>query len=123
MPRITRRSCRCPSNRFDKKQSHVLSIVVAMCWFRDIEMESDHDRHSVITEVAHEAKDAFWDRQKVPNISFHSKIAHISHVIDVSARQGLFHEDIRAITLTLFLLWSVTNLVYYGTIFGIEVRT
>ena len=37
--------------------------------------------------------------------------------------QGLFHEDIRAITLTLFLLWSVTNLVYYGTIFGIEVRT
>ena len=37
--------------------------------------------------------------------------------------QGLFHEDIRAITLTLFLLWSVTNLVYYGTIFGIEVST
>ena len=37
--------------------------------------------------------------------------------------QGLFHEDIRVITLTLFLLWSVTNLVYYGTIFGIEVRT
>ena len=38
-------------------------------------------------------------------------------------RQGLFHKDIRAITLTLFLLWSVTNLVYYGTIFGIEVNT
>ena len=37
--------------------------------------------------------------------------------------QGLFHKDIRAITLTLFLLWSVTNLVYYETIFGIEVRT
>ena len=37
--------------------------------------------------------------------------------------QGLFHKDIQAITLTLFLLWSVTNLVYYGTIFGIEVTT
>ena len=30
-----------------------------------MDMESDQDRHSVITEVAHEAKDAFWDRQKV----------------------------------------------------------
>ena len=37
--------------------------------------------------------------------------------------QGLFHKDIRAITLILFLLWSVANLVYYGTIFGIEVKT
>ena len=27
---------------------------------------SDEDRHSVISEVAHEVKDAFWDRQKVP---------------------------------------------------------
>ena len=44
-----------------------------MCVFRDMEMESDHDydRHSVITEVAHEAKDAFWDRQKVSHITFH----------------------------------------------------
>ena len=33
----------------------------------------------------------------------------------------MFQGDIRVITLALFLLWSVTNLVYYGTIFGIEV--
>ena len=78
---------------------------------------SDEDRHSVISEVAHEVKDAFWDRQKVPNIMCFS-----FDEIDANV-QGLFHEDIRAITLTLFLLWSVTNLVYYGTIFGIEVRT
>ena len=48
---------------------------------------------------------------------FHFRIGVMCNV------QGLFHKDIRAITLTLFLLWSVTNLVYYGTIFGIEVRT
>ena len=77
---------------------------------------SDQDRLTVIDEVTHEVKDAFWDRQKVQ--------PHKYHIDDMDANvQGLFHEDIRAITLTLFLLWSVTNLVYYGTIFGIEVRT
>jgi len=64
---------------------------------RGSNVESMHGNESVITEIIHEAKDAFWDRQK-----------------------GLFQGDIRAITLALFLLWSVTNLVYYGTIFGIE---
>ena len=80
---------------------------------------SDQDRHTVISEVISEVKDAFWDRQKVD----HTNITRLSFDEMDANVQGLFHEDIRVITLTLFLLWSVTNLVYYGTIFGIEVRT
>ena len=85
--------------------------------FRALEEGQDEDRTTVVNEVVDEVKDAFWDRQKVRKyyIRWGYKIQ--------TWKQGLFQKDIRAITLTLFLLWSVTNLVYYGTIFGIEVST
>ena len=38
---------------------------IAIMMFRDSDVESMHGNESVISEIIHEAKDAFWDRQKV----------------------------------------------------------
>jgi hypothetical protein len=35
-------------------------------------------------------------------------------------RPGLFHPDIRNITIALMVVWNVMNVIFYGTAFGIE---
>ena len=44
---------------------NVMVEQIAIMMFRDSDVESMHGNESVISEIIHEAKDAFWDRQKV----------------------------------------------------------